>query len=323
MCKTLKFGNEDLLGSALSAPKALLLLNVPLDGFDKTIKGEYSFFKNTKMIIWEGNVQTDSEIKLSFCPSSQPPYFYLLSFESSKNLNKRIVIDLPISTALLDNQSKKGALFWVSSVGVEMMLPPETQINFQLIGIPQNIFFNYLQKSSLKHLKMPFLNKKHNIPAFYFSNAYYIFQNLFFNLREVKNTQERIIYVMNLMSNFLMSANEPFLEGQISFRDFYNMLLIEKVIQKLPAMREPNIDLLGENFRYSTKKLNRLFLHVFGISIIEYHRGFHMKYAKWLIEEKQMKIDEVSKRMGFRTTNLFSQVFKRHFFFMPNKYKPK
>jgi transcriptional regulator GlxA family with amidase domain len=48
-----------------------------------------------------------------------------------------------------------------------------------------------------------------------------------------------------------------------------------------------------------------------------------MKYAKTLIEEKQMTIDEVSKQLGFRTTNLFSQVFKRHYFYMPQKYKPK
>lgn len=83
------------------------------------------------------------------------------------------------------------------------------------------------------------------------------------------------------------------------------------------------MDLLRDAFGFSTKKINKLFSQIFGMTIVEYHRGFHMKYAKWLIEEKQIKMDDVSKKLGFRTTNLFAQVFKRHFFYVPQKCKPK
>ena len=126
---------------------------------------------------------------------------------------------------------------------------------------------------------------------------------------------------MNLVVNHLFPVDKVSVKVEMTFKDFYNMLLLEKVIRKLPAMREPNVKLLSEDFGYSTKKLSQLFLKVFDVSIIEYHRDFHMKYAKWLIEEKQMQIIEVSKKLGFNSTNLFAQVFKRHYFYMPQKCK--
>ena len=132
---------------------------------------------------------------------------------------------------------------------------------------------------------------------------------------------------MMILGNTLSTQKDVLIDSPIEgfnnvIRGNYsNTLLIEKMVRQLSAVREPNVDLLSEDFGYSPKKMNRLFLRVFGVTIVEYHRNFHMKYAKWLIEEKQ--IDEVSRALGFKTASLFVQVFKRNYFYMPQKGKPK
>lgn len=218
MPKKLKFENDDLLGNTLSTQKKVLI-NIPIGGFNNTIRGNYSFFKESKVVFWKSSIQTGSEIILSFCPSIKPSYFYLLSFESSKSLNRRISIDLPINANLLDNQSQKGSFFWVSSVGIELMIPPDTQIDFQLVGGTQSTLLNYLTP--------PFFNKKHNIPVFYFSA---IFQNLFFNVNETKKKQNNVPRIMGLITNYLITDNEKLSQEEVSFMNFYNTLLIEKMV---------------------------------------------------------------------------------------------
>ncbi len=203
------------------------------------------------------------------------------------------------------------------------MIPDNTQIDFQLIGIPQDTLLEYVTDIASSQLSSPFLNKRYDIPFFYFSENTYLSNASFFRLGRASNSQEKKKYVLDMMNNYLHLFNNDSLRRESSFRDFYNMFLLEKEIRQSSAVREPNINLLSINFGYSAKKLNRLFFQVFGISIIEYHRGFHMKYAKWLIEEKQMKIEEVSKLLGFNSTTLFAQVFKRHYFYVPQKCKPK
>ena len=92
MWKKLKIKNDDLLGNDLLSPQGLLL-NVPIDEkFNDGTSGNVSFFKKKDIIIWEGCFQTDSGWIVSYYPTIKPSYFYLLSFESSKNLNTRSLL---------------------------------------------------------------------------------------------------------------------------------------------------------------------------------------------------------------------------------------
>ena len=53
------------------------------------------------------------------------------------------------------------------------------------------------------------------------------------------------------------------------------MFLPEKEIRQLSAVREPNVDLLSDEFGYSYKKLNGLFLRVFGMSMLRNKKRFY------------------------------------------------
>ncbi|MNM82000.1 HTH-type transcriptional regulator YesS [compost metagenome] len=147
-------------------------------------------------------------------------------------------------------------------------------------------------------------------------------------------TQEQLFQVAKLQD--LNSLQETFeylrnvLEAMASSNYLASSTKRNRTIASVLQIVEENIDnpdlsltWLGKELLYmNVDYLGRLFSREMGIKFSQYVLDHRMELAKRLIESENLKINEISKRTGFREeTQYFQRVFKKYTSMTPSEYK--
>lgn len=78
---------------------------------------------------------------------------------------------------------------------------------------------------------------------------------------------------------------------------------------------------IAAQFYISPFYLSRLFKKVMGISIVEYINSVRIRMAMHFMETTNLRVNDVSERIGFQTYSHFSRVFKQSTGLSPSQYR--
>lgn len=292
--------------------------NIKIDG----VELKSTFLKHKQAILCEGKAKINREIILSYLAESNSDHFFLLYFKSNHKLNVRINAWLSFDEQILDKQAITGTLFWSSKVGIEVMIPKNSQIEFQIIATTQNDFNSYL--SSLPKV---LLNKRGHFlhfdsPFFYFSDKLektHDFNLLIDGRNPFKPTDN---FLISTIISYLYIDFELW-DNSYTPWEFYTILQIEKKLSHIPLGTKLSLNNLAVDCDIPNFNFSKIFYILFGMDINEYHRQIHMEYAKWLLETQNLSVTKVGEALGYKSGKQFSQAFKKHFYACPNLYRPK
>lgn len=321
--KKITVQSSDLQKNGLSNKK-IQISDSLIEGFKGEMDGIYSEFYSEQVGLWDGILNTKSRVILTYPAEILSTHFYLLYYKSTNRLNLRINIDLPVDEILLNGQSGVGlgSLLWASNVGLEVMIPPNTEVNFQLLVIPKIQLLEEIKITTLLVSDKLTIFGNSNVPLFFFSKEAHPLTNLFTLKKKTINYKQKRKDILAILVKYF-SLNNELSNAKYSLRDFQNMLTIEQHISQLPADLKPNLTQLAPLFNYSPQAFSKLFRQLFGKSIAEYHCSIHMEYACWLLETQQLSVFEVSDQLEFKNRKMFSYMFKSHYLVNPKIYKAK
>lgn len=300
------------------------VLNASIDDFSSEIDGIYSLFSSQKVVLWEGKLHTKSRILLSYPPEILSTHIYLLYFKSNNYLNIKVNLDIPVNEILLNGQSgsELGSFLWASNVGVEVLIPPNTQVDFQLIVVSKKQLVEQMAITTLSQMNKHIIFGKSNVPLFFYSKGAIQLDNLLILQPKSTNYSRKRAMMFDIVINyFLLNMDQS--NEICSLWDFQNMLTIEQYISELPINIKPNLAQLAKKFNYPQQKMSKLFSKLFGRTIAGYHCAIHMEYATGLFEIERLNICEVSNLLGFKDCRMFSHRFKSYHAVSPKVYKCK
>lgn len=298
------------------------IFNSRIENFYSEMDGRCSVFCSQQVVLWEGKLTTKSRLILTYPAETSSSHYYLLFFKSTNCLNVRVNLIVPVDEKLLNVQSGVGSILWASNVGLELMIPPNTYVTFQLHVVCKIMLLEELKSTTI------FVTEKHkffaesDVPLFYFSKKIFECPNLSNINKKKRYYHKKREDILNSMINYF-SLNNELSDEKLTLWDFYKMLTIEQQITKMPADLKPNLAQLAQFFNFSPKVLSTLFSQLFGKSITEYHCGIHMEYACWLLETQKLSVIEVSNQLEFKNKKMFSNMFKSHYLVNPKIYKAK
>ncbi len=81
------------------------------------------------------------------------------------------------------------------------------------------------------------------------------------------------------------------------------------------------IDELSDRYGVSKTTLKNCFKEVYGKPIFKWRKEYRLDYACRLIEEGELNISEISKKVGYSSPSKFNQAFKEHVGYTPSEYR--
>ena len=81
------------------------------------------------------------------------------------------------------------------------------------------------------------------------------------------------------------------------------------------------IDELAGKYEISKTTLKNCFKEVYGKPIFKWRKEYRLDYACRLIEDGQLNISEISKKVGYSSPSKFSQAFKEYVGCNPSEYR--
>lgn len=319
--KKITINPSDLQKNEL-ANKNFQISDSPIEDSKTGINGVYSFFSSQQVGFWDAKFNTKSRVILTYSAEILSTHFYLLYFKSTNCLNLRVNIDIPVDDVLLNSQSGAGleSFLWASNVGLEVMIPPNTQVDLQLLVVPKKQLLEQIKSTTSSGCQKLTIFGNSNVPLFFFSKEAPALVNLATLRKKSINQKQKREEILDILVKYF-SLNNELSNEKCSLWNFQNMLIIEQHISQLPADIKPNLTQLSQLFDYFPQAFSKLFRELFGKSITEYHCAIHMEYACWLLETQQLSVCEVSDQLAFKNRKMFSHMFKSHYFVTPKIYK--
>lgn len=85
--------------------------------------------------------------------------------------------------------------------------------------------------------------------------------------------------------------------------------------------REVHLSELSERFHFSKEYISKLFKGKYDAGIYEYVLNLRMKRAKELLLDKNLQIQSISERLGYKDNNYFSKAFRTFYGISPSEFK--
>ena len=85
--------------------------------------------------------------------------------------------------------------------------------------------------------------------------------------------------------------------------------------------QELSLEILGEEFQMNGVYLGQMFKKETGITFLKYLTNVRIEEAKRLLREENCTVSETAERVGYRTSQYFSQIFTRTVGMKPQEYK--
>ena len=120
---------------------------------------------------------------------------------------------------------------------------------------------------------------------------------------------------------FTSIANESNIESISLSKKQVN--IVENVKNDLIADLESKItiDELTDKYGVSKTTLKNCFKEVYGKPIFKWRKEYKLDYACRMIDEGELNISQISKKVGYASPSKFSQAFKEYVGCTPSQYK--
>jgi transcriptional regulator GlxA family with amidase domain len=83
----------------------------------------------------------------------------------------------------------------------------------------------------------------------------------------------------------------------------------------------PSIVTLASNACMSLSKFRKLFQHIYGQNVYDYHLNARIEYAKKLLLENELTITQIAYKVGFSHHQSFIKTFMKYTQLSPNTYR--
>lgn len=138
----------------------------------------------------------------------------------------------------------------------------------------------------------------------------------FVTLYRVK-TRERI---HELIFNFIKEVGDSIIANNDIDKSQYYVDIAKKIID-IKLGQDISLSSVAEEMGISSFYLSRLFKNVCNDSFSSYLKNKRMILAKELLEDNSMQIQDISKKVGYWSSNYFIKVFKKYYGVTPGEYR--
>lgn len=144
-----------------------------------------------------------------------------------------------------------------------------------------------------------------------FDNAFSIWERIL-NPEHILDMRQWIINIIKVVSQHLDKQK----------KEYYNDLVEQiKELISTDYARFENVSEITEHFYMSKNHLNVIFKRLTGENIFDYLMKMRIKYAKEMLTETDMRVYEISEKIGYKSTAYFTSVFKSHTGQTPKEYR--
>lgn len=84
---------------------------------------------------------------------------------------------------------------------------------------------------------------------------------------------------------------------------------------------ELTLDYIGAKFQMNGVYLGQLFKKEVGTTFLKFLTDYRISQAKIMLEDGQYQVAEVAERVGYKTSQYFSQIFYKYMSMTPQDYK--
>jgi len=132
-----------------------------------------------------------------------------------------------------------------------------------------------------------------------------------------------------LSANMLTDLIASTLAGRTKKMPIYKEIYFEKIVEVEAILREhlqktlPPLASLARQVQLSESTLKRYFKIFFGTSVYDYYLQKKMHFAKGMMIEKMLTVNEIADLMGYEKVSNFIDIFKKHHGFSPGTVKKK
>jgi AraC-like DNA-binding protein len=121
-------------------------------------------------------------------------------------------------------------------------------------------------------------------------------------------------HIMTLIADFFSRIyNKPVadvLESKIMH--YQKMLQVEGILRSCMEKNLPDIETIARMVMLSVSTLKRHFKLAYGKGVYDHYLEMKMEYAKRLLMEKDLSVNEVATMMNYEKVSSFIDMFKKH-----------
>jgi AraC-like DNA-binding protein len=129
-----------------------------------------------------------------------------------------------------------------------------------------------------------------------------------------------IIQLLLLQLHDLFSNPDQFVAGKLNSRDVDLAQELKNYLTQT-FLDDHTMAGLARQFGVNTNKLMFMFKKVVGKSIFEYLGELRMEFAMIKLREKDLRVADIARTIGYKNPNHFSTAFKKHFGVAPTEMK--
>ena len=137
----------------------------------------------------------------------------------------------------------------------------------------------------------------------------------------IKDSLQLKAGALSLIATFFHTVSSKSFAELISkkHQHFDKMLEVEQILKDHLQKKLPCIDSIARKVALSESTLKRHFKTSFGKSIYDYYLELKMDYAKRIMMDKQLSVNEVATMLDYEKVSNFIGMFKKHHGFSPGE----
>ena len=132
---------------------------------------------------------------------------------------------------------------------------------------------------------------------------------------------EVLLLIAEFFSKISTRSSKEVLESKVLYYD--KIIMAEKILEESLTGLFPGVDTIAKKVALSESTLKRYFKTVFNKSLNEYYLEIKMEYAKRLMLEKAITVNEVAALLNYEKVSSFIETFKKHHGYSPGHLKRK
>jgi two-component system, response regulator YesN len=204
-------------------------------------------------------------------------------------------------SAILSNEDKQSCILLINRVTCEIKESASTSINY-IKDIYYKLLLQLLKFSSDRNLNIGQKDLNNNSPFEYLSNLYTLIEIKTYMIEKIEtifNAVEEKNMNINPISSILKYIHENFSDVNLSLQSISNKTYL------------------------TTAYMCSIFKDQTGKTINTYITEYRISKAKKFLEDRNMKIIDVTAKVGYSDGNYFSKIFKKETGLTPSEYKKK
>ncbi|MFV0353411.1 MAG: helix-turn-helix transcriptional regulator [Oscillospiraceae bacterium] len=154
----------------------------------------------------------------------------------------------------------------------------------------------------------------------------HVFRDILLSLKNCLYTGEAALMFLNAKAEEILAALVNAIENLDSFElpqytefDRQAVQDIQKILRQ-SIQNPPSLRALAQQIGMNVNKMQEAFRHYTGVTVMDYLRSYRMQCAlEFLLTD--MLLDEIARRVGYRSASRFSEAFTKTHGILPSKYR--